>query len=224
MTRQYRAAAGRAHNAAEKTIGFWTRGARATADLVPGIPRVDLVPAIERYFDLVQRTVDINRRLTVRWAQAVGTLSGVVREKAQSTGDLVREKAEAADNVMREQAEKAQRAVLEQAEKAEQAEKELARQARQAAREQAEVAEQAKQAAAREQAQKAEQAKQAEKGLARQARQAEREQVRRAHKRARGRYEGLTKAELSDQLAKRELPKTGNVDALIGRLVEADSK
>jgi hypothetical protein len=184
MTRQYRAAAGRAHNAAEKTIGFWTRGARATADLVPGIPRVDLVPAIERYFDLVQRTVDINRRLTVRWAQAVGTLSGVVREKAQSTGDLVREKAEAADNVMREQAEKAQRAVLEQAEKAEQAEK----------------------------------------GLARQARQAEREQVRRAHKRARGRYEGLTKAELSDQLAKRELPKTGNVDALIGRLVEADSK
>jgi hypothetical protein len=221
MTRQYRAAAGRAHNAAEKTIGFWTRGARATADLVPGIPRVDLVPAIERYFDLVQRTVDINRRLTVRWAQAVGTLSGVVREKAQSTGDLVREKAEAADNVMREQAEKAQRAVLEQAEKAEQAEKELARQARQAAREQAEVAEQAKQAAAREQAQKAEQA---EKGLARQARQAEREQVRRAHKRARGRYEGLTKAELSDQLAKRELPKTGNVDALIGRLVEADSK
>jgi hypothetical protein len=239
MTRQYRAAAGRAHNAAEKTIGFWTRGARATADLVPGIPRVDLVPAIERYFDLVQRTVDINRRLTVRWAQAVGTLSGVVREKAQSTGDLVREKAEAADNVMRQQAEKAQRAVLEQAEKAEQAEKELARQARQAAREQAEVAEQAKQAAAREQAQraeqakqaaareqaqKAEQAKQAEKGLARQARQAEREQVRRAHKRARGRYEGLTKAELSDQLAKRELPKTGNVDALIGRLVEADSK
>jgi hypothetical protein len=81
----------------------------------------------------------------------------------------------------------------------------------------------------REQAEKAqqavlEQAEQAEKGLARQARQAEREQVRRAHKRARERYEGLTKAELSDQLAKRELPKTGNVDALIGRLVEADSR
>jgi hypothetical protein len=49
-------------------------------------------------------------------------------------------------------------------------------------------------------------------------------QARRAHKMARERYEGLTKAELSDQLAKRELPKTGNVDALIGRLVEADSK
>jgi hypothetical protein len=171
MTRQYRAPADRARNAAEKTADF-------------RVPRVDLVSAVERYFELVQRTVDINRRLAVRCAEAVGTLSGVVREKAQSTGDLVREKAEAADNLMREQAEKAQQAALEQTEKAEQAEK----------------------------------------GLVRQARQAQREQARRAHKRARDRYEGLTKAELSDQLAKRELPKTGNVDALIERLVEADSK
>ena len=184
MTRQYRAAAGRARNAEGKAAGFWTRGARTLTDLVPGLPRVDLVPAVERYFELVQRTVDINRRLTVRWAQAAGTLSGVVREKAESSGDLVREHAEAADIVMREQAKRAQQAALEQAEKAEQAGK----------------------------------------GLARQARQAEREQARRAHKKARERYEGLTKAELSDQLAKRELPKTGNVDALIERLVEADSK
>jgi hypothetical protein len=184
MIRQYRAATGRARNAAEKTGDFWTRGTRTATDVVPGLPRVDLVPAVERYFELVQRTVDINRRLTVRWAQAVGTLSGAVREKAESAGDLVREKAEAADNVMREQAEQAQQAALEQVKKAEQAEK----------------------------------------GLAREARAAEREQARRAHKRARERYEGLTKAELSDQLAKRELPKTGNVDALIERLVEADSK
>jgi hypothetical protein len=184
MSLQYRAAAGRARNAAEKTADFWTRGARAATDLVPGVPRVDLVPAVERYFALVQRTVDINRHLAVRCAEAVGTLSGVVRGKAESTGDLLREKSEAADNVMREQAEKAQQVALEQAEKAEQAEK----------------------------------------GLVRQARQAQREQARRAHKRARERYEGVTKAELSDQLAKRELPKTGNVDALIERLVQADSK
>jgi alkanesulfonate monooxygenase SsuD/methylene tetrahydromethanopterin reductase-like flavin-dependent oxidoreductase (luciferase family) len=173
MTRQYRAEAGRARNAAGKTADFWTWGARTVTDLVPGLPRVDLVPAVERYFDLVQRTVDVNRHLAVRCAEAVGTLSGVVREKTESAGDLVREKAEAAGNVVREQAEKAE---------------------------------------------------QAEKELARQARQAEREQARRAHKRARERYEGLTKAELSDQLAKRELPKTGTVDELIERLVEADSR
>jgi hypothetical protein len=82
------------------------------------------------------------------------------------------------------------------------------------AREHAENAERA----AREQAAKAEQA---EKELAR---QAEREHARQAHDRARQRYEGLTKAELSDLLAKRDLPKTGNIDELIERLVEADSK
>ncbi len=184
MTRQYSAAAGRARNAAGKTADIWTQGARTVKDLVPGLPQVDLVPAVERYFELVERTVAINRHLAVRCAQAGGTLSGVVREKAESAGDLVREKAEAAGNVVREQAEKAEQAALEQAEKAEQAEKELARQAR----------------------------------------QAEREQARRAHERARERYEGLAKARLSDLLAKRELPKTGNVDELIERLVEADSK
>src|SRR5580658_4651894 len=183
-TRQYRSAAGHARNAAEKTADFWTQGTRTVTDLVPGLPQIDLVPAVERYFELVQRMVDINRHLAVRCAEAVGTLSGVVREKAESAGGLVREKAESAGNAVREQAEQAEQAALEQAEQAEQAEQELARQAR----------------------------------------QAEREQAKRAHKKARERYEGLTKAELSDQLAKRELPKTGNVDELIERLVEADSK
>jgi uncharacterized protein (DUF3084 family) len=69
-----------------------------------------------------------------------------------------------------------------------------------------------------------EQAEQAEKEQAREARFAERQQARQAHDKARERYEGLTKAELSDQLSKRQLPKSGNVDELIERLVEADSK
>jgi hypothetical protein len=168
----------------DKTADVWTEGARTVTGRLFGVPQVDLVPAVERYFDLVQRTVDINRRLAVRWAEAAGTLSGAVREKAESAGDVVREKAEAAGDIAREQAENAQRAAREQAAKAEQAEKELARQAR----------------------------------------QAEREHARQAHARARQRYEGLTKAELSDLLAKRDLPKTGNIDELIERLVEADSK
>jgi len=84
------------------------------------------------------------------------------------------------------------------------------------AREQAEQVEQA----ARERAEKAEQA---ERDQARRARQAEREQARQTRERARQRYEGLTKAELSDQLAERGLPKTGTVEELIERLVSADS-
>ena len=184
MTRQYGAAASQARNAVDKTADVWTEGARAVTGRLFGLPQVDLVPAVERYFDLVQRAVEINRRLAVRWAEAAGTLSGVVREKAESAGEVVREKAEAAGDIAREQAENAERAAREQAAKAEQAEKELARQAR----------------------------------------QSERDHARQAHARARQRYEGLTKTELSDLLAKRDLPKTGNIDELIERLVEADSR
>ena len=184
MTRQYSAAASHARNAVEKTADVWTDGARAVTSRIFGLPQVDLIPAVERYFDLVQRTVDINRRLAVRWAEAAATLSGAAREKTESAGDVEREKAEAAGDIAREHAENAERAAREQPAKAEQAEKELARQAR----------------------------------------QAEREHARQAHERARQRYEGLHKAELSDLLARRDLPKTGNIDELIERLVEADSK
>ena len=195
MTSQYSAAASQARSAVDKTADFWTQGARTLTDWLPGLPQVDLVPAVERYFDLVQRTVDINRHLTVRWVGAVGTLSGAVRERAESAGDEVRERAESAGDAVREKADRAEQAAHEQASQA-----------------------------AREQASQAEKAEKAEKELAREARKAEREQARQAHDKARQRYEGLTKAELGDLLAERELPKSGNVDELIERLVEADTK
>ena len=181
MTRQYSSATSRARSAVDKTADFWAQGARTLTDRLPGLPQIDLIPAVERYFDLVQQTVDINRRLTIKWAEAAGTLSGMVRDRAESAGNLVRDKAESAGDIVRDKAESAERTAREQAE-------------------------------------------QAEKERAREARFAERQQARQAHDKARKRYEGLTKAELSDQLAKRQLPKSGNVDELIERLVEADSK
>jgi len=195
-TERYSAAASQSASTVEKIADFWTQGSRRLSDhTLPGLPQVDLVPVVERYFEFVQRTVDISRNLTLSWAEAAGTLSGAVREQAESMGGLVREQAESMGGLVREQAGSARDFVHEQAGKAEQA--------------------------AREQA---EQVKQAEQELAREARKADREQARRAHEEARQRYEGLTKAELSDQLAKRQLPKSGNVDELIERLVEADSK
>ena len=181
MTRQYSSATSRARSAVDKTADFWAQGARTLTDRLPGLPQIDLIPAVERYFDLVQQTVDINRRLTVKWAEAAGTLSEMVRDRAESAGNLVREKAESAGDIVRDRAESAERTAREQAE-------------------------------------------QAEKERAREARFAERQQARQAHDKARERYEGRTKAELSDQLAQRQLPKSGNVDELIERLVEADSK
>jgi hypothetical protein len=170
-TQRYRAAASQSASTAEKIADFWTQGSQRLSDyMLPGLPQVDLVPVVERYFEFVQRTVDISRDLTIKWAEAAGTLSGAVREQAESVGGLVRGQAESARDFMHGQAQ------------------------------------------------------QAEKELAREARQAEREQARHARDKARERYEGLTKAELSDRLDQRNLPKTGNVDELVERLVEADSK
>jgi len=184
-TERYRAAASQSAGTVEKITDFWTQGAQKLTDrMIPGLPQVDLVPAVERYFEFVQRTVDISRDLTLKWAEAAGMLSGAVREQAESIGGLVREQAGSARDFVHEQAAQAEQAARKQAAQAEQAEKELAREAR----------------------------------------RAERERARHAHDQARERYEGLTKAELSDLLDQRKLPKTGNVDELIERLVEADSK
>jgi len=169
LTRQYSTAANQARSAAGKTADLWTKGARTLADALPGLPQMDLVPAVERYFDWVQRTVDLNRDLAVKWAEAASALPGVVRERAESAGDVAADKAAAAEQAAHEHAERATHE------------------------------------------------------LAREARKIEREQARKAQAMARQRYEGLTKAELSDLLAQRGLPRSGNVGQLIDRLVESDN-
>jgi hypothetical protein len=70
----------------------------------------------------------------------------------------------------------------------------------------------------------AEQAKQEEREYARQVRNAERQKARQARQAARERYQGMTKSELADELAGRELPKSGTIDERIERLVDADTK
>jgi hypothetical protein len=185
MTRQYSETASRASGVAKRAAERWQQRAGKVADRFPAlVPRVDLVPAVEHYFDFVQRAVDMNRGIAVRWARTVGTVSGAAREQAESAGEIVRERAEAAGEIVRERAESFERAAGEQAEKAERAQEELAREAR----------------------------------------RIERQRARQAHEKARARYEGMTKAELSDLLAERNLPKTGNVDELVERLAEADGK
>jgi hypothetical protein len=170
-TERYRAAASQSASTAEKIADFWTQGSQRLSDyMLPGLPRLDLVPVVERYFEFVQRTVDISRDLTLKWAESAVTLSGALREQAESTREFVHEQAGKAEQAARQQAE------------------------------------------------------QAEQELAREVRKAERDQAKHAHDKARERYEGLTKAELSDQLDQRHLPKTGTVDELVERLAEADSK
>ncbi len=184
-TERYSATASKAASTVEKIADVWAQGAQTLSNrMLPGVPKVDLVPVVERYFEFVQRTIDISRDLTIKWAETTGMLSGVVREQAESVGELVREQTDTARDFVHEQADKAEQTAHKLGEQAEQARQEMAREAR----------------------------------------KAEREQARHAHEVARAHYEGMTKAELSELLAKRDLPKTGTVDELVERLVEADSK
>lgn len=70
----------------------------------------------------------------------------------------------------------------------------------------------------------AEQAEDEAKAQARRVRAAERAAEKAAQEKAREPYQGLTKAELSEKLTERDLPKSGNVDELVDRLVESDTK
>lgn len=118
-TQRYSAAASQTASTAEKIADFWTQGSQRLSDyMLPGLPQLDLVPVVERYFEFVQRTVDISRDLTLKWAQSAGTLSGAVREQAESARGLVREQTESAREFVHEQVGQAERAVREQAEQA----------------------------------------------------------------------------------------------------------
>jgi gas vesicle protein len=137
-TEQYRATASRATSTAENITDFWTQAVRTLSyPMLPGLRQVDLTPAVERYFEFVQRTVDMSRDFTFKWVEAGNMLFGVAREQAESIGGLMREQAESARDLVHEQAGKAEQAVREQAEKTEQAGKELARETRKAERDQA---------------------------------------------------------------------------------------
>ena len=186
-TESYTAVATKAREATEKSVESWKQGAKSFTDqanVVAKMPAVDLTQPVARYFDFVQKSVDLNRDLATRWAELVTSMTGTVREQAEKVSSIVKDQTDRAADVATESAHKAEELAQEQADLAEKAEKEQERLARQAER-----------AAAKE-----------------------------AKAKAREPYEELTKAELSDQLAERGLPKSGNVEELIERLVSADSE
>jgi hypothetical protein len=182
----YTAAASQARKLTETAAEAWKEGAKKLTDQVGGIPQmpqVDLNQPVERYFDFVQKTVDLNRDLATRWAEMVNTLTGAARERAESFSKVIKDQADALAGLAAQQAEKGEQVAQEQAQQVEEAEKEQARKAR----------------------------------------QDERAEAKQQRDKAREPYRDLTKAELSGKLAQRDLPKTGNRDELIDRLVESDN-
>ena len=72
----------RTRSAAEKAADLWTQSARKFIDqtyLFSRLPQAGPIPAVERYFEFVQRIVQMNRDLTSTWVEAAGALCGVVR-------------------------------------------------------------------------------------------------------------------------------------------------
>ena len=182
----FTAAASQARKATETAAEAWKEGAKKLTDqagMMSPMPQADLNQPVERYFDFVQKTVDMNRDLATRWAEMVTTLTGAARERAESFSKVIKDQADTLAGLAAQQAEKGEQATQEQAEKVKQAEQEQAREAK----------------------------------------RIQREQAKKAREQAREPYQDLTKAELSEKLAQRDLPKTGNREELIDRLVESDN-
>ena len=94
-------AATRARSAVEKVADLWAQGVRKLIDqtyMFPPLPQAGLIPAVERYFEFVQRMAEMNRDLTVEWVQAASALSGMACEQAPAelAGEVVREQASSA--------------------------------------------------------------------------------------------------------------------------------
>jgi flagellar biosynthesis GTPase FlhF len=225
-TDSYTAVAGQVRQATEKSVEVFRNAAQSFTDQLDAVtfPVVDLTQPVTRYFEYVQKAVDVNRDLLIRWAELVSTLSGSVREQAEKVNGIVKDQTDTVADLTVKQAQKAEQAAKEQAEKAEQVKRAQAEEAEEAEKAKVREAKRVEREEARKAQQQAEEAEEAEKAKAREAKRIEREEARKAQQKARAAYEGLTKAELSGQLAKRGLPKTGNVEDLIERLVSADTE
>ena len=91
-------AAAPARSAAEKVADFWAEGALKFIDqthLLLKLPQADRIPAVDRYFEFVQRMVAMNRDLTVKWVAAASALPGAVwpQVPVESPGHVVPERA-----------------------------------------------------------------------------------------------------------------------------------
>ena len=76
--------ASRARSAAERVADFWTQGAWKLIDKTysfPRLPQPGPFPAVQRYCEFVARILEMNRELTIKWAETASALSAAVHEQ-----------------------------------------------------------------------------------------------------------------------------------------------
>ncbi len=83
--------------ATDKTVDTFKQGARAMTDrldFLASMPSLDFVEPVERYFEYLQKAVDLNREMLVRWAELATQMSGSLREEAVRAGHELESKVE----------------------------------------------------------------------------------------------------------------------------------
>jgi len=90
--------------ATQRSVETWMQGAQALTvpvDLMSKLPTVDLTRPVEQYFQYVQTVVDLNRDLATAWAELVMSLTGVVREHAETVSHIVQDQTESVADLAR---------------------------------------------------------------------------------------------------------------------------
>lgn len=85
--------------ATDKTVETWKQSAKVMSDRMESLvtmPSLDFVEPVERYFDYLQRAVDLNRELLTRWAELASQMSGTLRDEAIKAGHALEERVEEA--------------------------------------------------------------------------------------------------------------------------------
>jgi hypothetical protein len=204
-TETVNAAADEVNGAVQRSAQLWQQGTRSLAEQAEQLwpfPQWDSVTdATRKYFEYLQDGLEVNKNVALKWIGALTSMTDALRDQLGTVTDFGQGHAEAISTWISSETETFEHAAKQQAEQVDKTQRQQAERVQQAREEQQEQARQAGR----------EKVKQ------------EREQVRRARQEARERYERLTKAELADELAERGLPKTGNVDELVDRLVSANS-
>jgi flagellar biosynthesis GTPase FlhF len=227
--------------ATDRSVSAWKQNVQAItegADLLSRAPRIDPTVGVQRYFEMLQKAVDTQRELAVKWATAMNAFSGTWTEQVTAATGTARQQLDLVADVVSSPARAVEQAAARRAQLAEDeakaeerrvraaeraAEKAAAERAERAAEEakaeerRVRAAERAAEKAAAEQAEQ-----EAAKAEERRVRAAERAAEKAAQEKAREPYLDVTKTELSEKLAERDLPKSGTVEVLLDRIVESD--
>jgi len=215
-TATFTTAADQARTAVERSTELWQQSARSlteqTDQLWP-LPQLDAFSDANRKFvEYLEDGLEVNKNVFLKWFSAVTSVTEAFGRQLEAVNEFQRGHGRAISTWISGESETFGNAAKQQVQQVGEIQVQQAKYAQQAEQDREEKARQAEQ-------DRQEKARQAERDRAK----AERERARRARDDARERYQGLTKAELAEKLAERDLPKTGNVDELVERLVSADT-